>query len=99
MENASGELKVDTEQLSTLGTKLTTTDFGEELTSLQGKMSTIQGSWLDAEGSHFSTTFASFIKDAQKITQEIKELGTFASDMAAGYEEIVTTRLEELKRC
>lgn len=98
METANDSLKVDTEQLSDLGTKLTTTDFGEELNSLSGKMSTIQSSWLDAEGSHFSQTFANFVKDAQTITQEIKDLGTFASGMSQEYENIVTAALEELSK-
>lgn len=98
MENYSDGLMVDTDQLANLGSKLTSTEFGEELNSLQKKMSTIQGSWLDSEGSHFSQTFASFISDAQKITQEIVSLGKFASKMSTDYEQIVNSRLDELTK-
>ena len=99
MAIASEGLLVDTEQLSILGEKFTTTELGEQLTYLENKMSTIQNSWLDAEGTHFSQTFSSFIRDAQKITEEIKSLGDFASKMSLKYEEILTSKLSELEKC
>ena len=97
MKNSGGELLVDTEQLTSFGNELVNTEFGEQLTSLKGSMSAIQNSWLDAQGSNFSQTFSSFINDSQKITTEIEALGKFAVEISQKYEEILNTKLEQMK--
>lgn len=88
-------VKVDTEELLTLGTYLSGAKESVELLmdALDTAMGGIKSSWGDTDGETFVTSFSTFITEAKKIGDEINSLGTFASGEAGKYDTILQEAL------
>ena len=97
MSDSKGSLKVDIDQLSTLGDNLKKSDFDSNFEKLKSEMSKITDSWLDLEGEHFREVFESFVTDAKKISDCVELLGDFASKMANSYQGTLDSYSAEMK--
>lgn len=88
-------VKVDTEELSSLGTYLTGAK--ESLETLMDALNTAMGGiasgWGDSDGQELVTRFGDFITEAKKIGDEINSLGTFATGEAGKYDTILQEAL------
>ena len=96
--NNSNILKVNTEKLNNLGDSLCKKTYATTFTEMDNKMKEItsENKWFDLEGKYFQETFSSFIADAKKLQEQSEQLGNFAKEMAADYNNQVSTHVKEL---
>lgn len=84
-------LQVDSDQLTDYGNYLIASKeaLNTLLDSLNTQMSKITSGWSDNDGLAFQGKFATFIAEAQQISDDIEALGKFAVSEASKYDTIL----------
>ena len=93
----ANKLSVNTEELTTYAQYLVGTkkDLNDQLDDLKKKMDTISEGWSDQDGIAFQASFAKFIEEARKISDETGKLGEFAKKESDKYDSAITKALKK----